>query len=276
MLYRVFTLYPELFSSFTSTSLIARAISKDIINIKLINWRDTHGVGNHRQVDDKPFGGGTGMVLQCEPIFKALLDNEALGAFTGKIKDICPNNSKFYELNKLKKIDKVTISLSPKGHVINQDTLNWLTQFKEINILCGRFEGFDERVNTIVDLELSLGDFVLNGGEVASMALIEGVSRLLPNFVTKSNSVEHDSFSLSNNVYLEHQQYSKVENIITVDNQSNLFDDNKWLAKINQYEHPIYTRPVQWQGLVVPDVLINGDHKKIQEWKLNWYKMNNK
>jgi tRNA (guanine37-N1)-methyltransferase len=271
MLYRVFTLYPSIFQSFTEASLIARAISKDIITIDLIDWRTEYGVGNHKQVDDKPFGGGAGMVLQCEPIFKALEDKNALGQFIGLPKDIYPNNSKFYDRLKTEKIKNVTISLTPKGHVINQDTLYWLAQFEEVNILCGRFEGFDERVNTMVDLELSLGDFVLNGGEVAAMTLIEGVSRLLPGFVTKANSVDHDSFSSSNNHYQEHEEYSKLKN-----NNSNIekviFDDAKWLSKITQYEHPVYTRPEKWNGLEVPKVLMDGDHKKIQEWKYGWYK----
>ena len=275
MLYRVFTLYPSIFQSFCEASLIARAISKDIIKIDLIDWRTEYGVGNHKQVDDKPFGGGTGMVLQCEPIFKALQDNNALGQFTGLPKDLYPHNSRFYEKCKTSKIKNVTISLTPKGHVINQDTLYWLTQFEEVNIMCGRFEGFDERVNTMVDLELSLGDFVLNGGEVAAMTLIEGVSRLLPGFVTKANSVDHDSFSSSNNHYQEHEEYSKLKNK-TNEEEKIIFDDAKWLSKISLYEHPVYTRPEKWNGIEVPKVLMDGDHKKIQQWKYDWYKSDEK
>jgi tRNA (guanine37-N1)-methyltransferase len=272
MKFKIFTLYPDIFTSFLSTSLIARGISKDIIQVNTINWRNEFGIGVHRQVDDKPFGGGTGMVLQCGPIYQSLLQNNALGVFFEDKKDIYPNNSKFYEHWKINKNNKVTINLTPKGHVINQDTLYWLSNFKEINILCGRFEGFDDRVNNLVDLELSIGDYVLNGGEIGAMVLIEGVSRLVPDFITKGNSVDHDSFSKHNNYYFEHQEYSKLENIIKDDKEKNLFDDKKWFEKINLYEHPVYTRPQIWKNLEVPEILINGDHKKIQKWKLDWYK----
>ena len=270
MLYRIFTLYPEIFESYLNTSLMARAISKNIISFDLINWREKYGVGNHRQVDDKPFGGGSGMVLQCQPIYDALVGNSALGNFFGQEKGFLPNNSKFYELTKQKKIGNVTINLTPKGFPIDQRTIEWLSGFETLNILCGRFEGFDERVNTMVDLELSLGDFVLNGGEVASMVLAESISRLLPDFITKRTSIEHESFSLSSNHYSEQQEYSKI----LPQNKSNeftLFNDQKWLERLQLYEQPIYTRPQIWHELEVPKVLVDGNHKQIQLWRNNWY-----
>lgn len=270
MLYRIFTLYPQIFDSYLKTSLMARAISKNIITFELINWREKFAKGNHKQVDDKPFGGGSGMVLQCQPIYEALLANSALGNFFGQEKGFLPNNSKLYELTKQKNIKSLTINLTPKGFPIDQRTMEWLSGFETLNILCGRFEGFDERVNTVVDLELSLGDFVLNGGEVASMALCEGISRLLPDFITKKTSIEHESFSLTSNHYSEQEEYSKILSKIKKTDII-LFDDQKWLKRIQLYEQPIYTRPQVWQGLEVPKVLVDGNHKEIQLWRNKWY-----
>ncbi|MGL4757858.1 MAG: hypothetical protein ACRCXZ_00845 [Patescibacteria group bacterium] len=272
MKFKIYTLYPQIFDSFLSTSLIARGVEKNVISAELINWRDQHGKGVHKQVDDKPFGGGSGMVLQCEPIFQALKANDSLGLFNTESKAITPNNAKFFDYNAKQPQKKVTISTSPKGFPITQDILYWLSTFEEMSIICGRFEGFDERVNNLVDLELSLGDFVLNGGEVAAMAIIEGVSRLTNGFITKHSSVEHDSFSKSNNYYSENSEYSKVKSKSSSIDSSNLFDNDWWMSRVKLYEHPIYTRPAIWNGLPVPELLISGDHKKIQNWQMNWYK----
>jgi tRNA (guanine37-N1)-methyltransferase len=270
MKFNIYTLYPQLFESFLSTSLIARGIDKEVIKVNLIDWRKSNGKGAHKQVDDKPFGGGSGMVLQCEPIFQCLQSNEGLGAFVNTAKGIIPNNSKFYELNTTQPQKKVTISMTPKGFPITQDILYWLADFEELNILCGRFEGFDERVNTFVDCELSLGDFVLNGGEVPAMALIEGVSRLTEGFITKSSSVDHDSFSIANNYYKENSEYSKIASTKTR-TKTNLFDDQWWLSRVESLEHPVYTRPATWNNYKVPELLLNGDHKLIQKWQLSWF-----
>lgn len=270
MHFRIFTLYPQIFDSFFATSLVARGLSKGIIKHELINWRDEAGVGVHRQVDDKPFGGGTGMVLQCEPIYQSLVNHNALGLCSESDKDIYPNNSKFYNQNAITKANKVTIMLTPRGHKITQGVLEYLASFEELNILCGRFEGFDERVNNLVDLELSLGDFVLNGGEVAAMALVEGVSRLVPDFITKSSSVSHDSFSSGLNYYEEQKEYSKISKVES--SNTNLFDDNLWMSNISKLEHPVYTRPQDWRGRKVPEFIVNGNHALIQKWKISWYK----
>ncbi len=275
MKFNIFTLYPQLFDSFLSTSLVARGIDKEVIKVNLINWRDKYGKGAHKQVDDKPFGGGSGMVLKCDPIYEALVEHNALGSLSDQTKDIYPNNAKFYDLTKKEKITKVTISVTPKGFPITQDILYWLAQFEELNIVCGRFEGFDERVNNYIDCELSLGDFVLNGGEVPAMAIVEGVSRLTEGFITKSSSVDHDSYSKSNNFYNENSEYSKqVQNNkkLSLDESVNLFDNKWWFSRVRLLEHPVYTRPADFKGLKVPELLISGDHKLIQIWQLEWWK----
>lgn len=312
MIWQIFSLYPQIFENFLSTSLIARAIDKKILKFQIINWRD-FGSGNYKQVDDRPYGGGSGMVLQIEPIVKALvkynslselgreklenLDNENLEkkqnsknsnnsplASTLSKSRICPtiypNNSQFYtwiqnsenqkinlknwdpkatlengfdgclenlesgkatnlgktgqkihdfiEENEQKitiqktiknqtlekkdlvqnsNIKKATILLTPRGFPLNQKICQWLSEFDQLSLICGRFEGFDYRLNELVDLEISIGDFVTNGGEIPAMCLIEAVSRLVPDFITKSTSHLHDSFSPQNNDYLEQKEF---------------------------------------------------------------------
>lgn len=262
MKFKIFTLHPSIFSSFMSNSLIARAISKQIIEIKTIDWRQNFGIGNYKQVDDKPFGGGSGMVLMAAPIINAMIDqgcfeisnnlkvksekldknsiqdfgpnaipltkggNEFDGVFTSSDnliladngdtmvaatnpldhKSLLPNNAQFYNQIKSGKLQtkKVNILMTPRGFSMTQQVVEWLARdFDQINILCGRYEGFDARINCHIDLELSIGNFILNGGEVGAMCLVEAVSRLVPDFITKNTSVLHDSFSSGLNNYNE-------------------------------------------------------------------------
>lgn len=290
MLYNIFSLQPRIFDSFLNNSLIARGINQDIIRVNITNWREKYGIGGYKQVDDKPFGGGSGMVLQPDQIYQALFDKNLVSTlFNPPInetvhKKLLPNNSLFYQKWKEnpESIRKVTVSLTPRGFPINQQLVEWLAgNFDEIGVLCGRYEGFDHRVNEMVDLELSLGDFVLNGGEVAAEALIECVSRLLPGFVTKSENVTHDSFSSELNYYHEQHEYVVGKHKLQLQDKatkqekkeiSSLFDDNSWKANIlPKIEHPQYTRPEVWHNLKVPEVLLAGNHKEIQKWRYNWW-----
>lgn len=262
----------------------------------MLNWREKYGVGSYKQIDDKPFGGGHGMVLQVDPIYQALRDVEAVSSLYQKPNQeqnhtrLLPNNSQFYSLcNSLKSsksIKKATISLTPRGFPITQQIVEWLaSSFDELNILCGRYEGFDARVSEIVDLELSIGNFVTNGGEAPAMSLIEGISRLLPDFVTKSGTVMHDSFSSQLNFYDEQNEFvigkhklqslnkkTEIQDTFEPIFEKNLFDDIWWHKNILPFiEHPQYSRPEVWQNLKVPEVLTTGDHKKIQDWRKGWY-----
>jgi tRNA G37 N-methylase TrmD len=185
-------------------------------------------------------------------------------------------------------LQKCTISLTPRGFPLNQQIVEWLANFQELNILCGRYEGFDARVSEAMDLELSVGNFVLNGGEVAAMSLIEAVSRLVPGFISKTESVAHDSFSSGLNYYQEQEEFvigkTKTEErkrlqdqkpsvIPTVVQPQNLFDDTLWRRSILPYiEHPQYTRPEIWNNWKVPEVLLSGNHRKVQDWRRDWYK----
>jgi tRNA (guanine37-N1)-methyltransferase len=192
-----------------------------------------------------------------------------------------PNNSRFEDFFlKNPKYTKVTISLTPRGFPLNQKMIEWLSQnFLEINLLCGRYEGFDHRVDEFADLEISLGSFVLNGGEVASMAMIEAISRLVPDFISKTSSSLHDSFSSHLNQYLEQEKYiigerklkelnTKKQTIQKSIKTPKLFD-NYWWSKhiLSQIEHPQYTRPETFLNMQVPSILLNGDHKKISNWR---------
>ncbi len=297
MKFRIFTLHPQIFNSFTSTALVARAIDKEIIEVETVNWREGFGLGNYKQIDDTPFGGGSGMVLMAEPIFRAMESVEAVSTLFQRPKEktdhqrILPNNSKFYSiwLEKIhqRPIKKVSISLTPRGFPLTQEVVEWLTEFEEINLLAGRYEGFDARVSEFVDLELSVGNFILNGGEVAAMSVVESVSRLMPGFVGKERCTTHDSFSTSLNYYSEEEEFfigkrqrqrvlesKPLQHEVQVHLKEQLFDDEWWVESLAlQLEHPHYTRPENWQNWLVPEFLGSGNHKKIQDWRMNWWKV---
>ena len=201
----ILTLFPNMFEGFLNESIIKRAIKKKKIEINIIDFRKYSPLNNN-QVDDTPFGGGAGMVLRCEPIFEC-------------IDDIKRDNSKI-------------ILLTPDGKTYNQKKAFSLTKEKHIILICGHYEGFDERIRTLVDEEISIGDYVLTGGEIPAMAITDSITRLLDG-VINSESIEEESFN------------------------NNLLD------------FPTYTKPRSYRGMDVPEVLISGDHKKIENWRKN-------
>ncbi|WP_297407346.1 tRNA (guanosine(37)-N1)-methyltransferase TrmD [uncultured Cetobacterium sp.] len=198
----ILTLFPEFFDSFKSHSIIKRAVEKEQVEINIVNIRD-FAEGKHKQCDDLPFGGGAGMVMKPEPLIKALEEHK------GKV-----------------------IYTSPQGVRLNQGLACELANEKEITIIAGHYEGIDERViESSVDLEISLGDFVLTGGELPAMVISDSIIRLIPG-VIKKESYENDSF------------------------YNGLLD------------YPHYTRPAEFNGIEVPEVLMSGHHKNIDEWRL--------
>lgn len=201
----ILTLFPEMVEGFINTSIIKRAIEKEIIQVNLINFRDYSPL-NNKQVDDTPYGGGAGMILRCEPIFECLdsIDTE----------------------------DAYIILLSPEGTKYKQDVAKRLKEHKHLIIICGHYEGFDERIKTRVDEVISIGDYILTGGEIPAMAITDSVARLLPGVITKA-SLDDESFN------------------------HNLLD------------YPTYTKPAEYRGLKVPDVLVSGNHKLINEYRKN-------
>jgi tRNA (guanine37-N1)-methyltransferase len=203
----IVTLFPDCFTSVLNSGLLSKALAKQIAQVNLINPRDFTS-DKHRKVDDEPYGGGVGMLMKPEPIFAAV---ESL--------PILPRRE--------------VILMSPQGQTINQPLLRELAiDYSQLIVICGHYEGVDERVLQLVTREVSLGDFILTGGEIPAMALINGVTRLLPGTVGKAESLQSESF------------------------EQGLLD------------YPQYTRPANFRGWKVPDVLLSGNHAEISKWRL--------
>lgn len=200
----VLTLFPDMFDGVFNESIIKRAIDDKKVEINLINFRD-YTLDPHNKVDDTPYGGGAGMVLSCQPIFDC-------------IRDIKTDESK-------------VIMLTPSGKVYKQKMAYDLSKEKHLILLCGHYEGFDERIKSICDMEISIGDYVLTGGEIPAMILIDSITRLIPGVINERSHIE-DSF-----------------------NEHFLLD------------YPSYTKPAVYEGMEVPEVLLSGDHKKIDEYR---------
>lgn len=199
----VVTMFPGYFDGPLQTSIVGRGIEDGALEVEVLDLR-RHGVGKHRQLDDAPFGGGPGMVMMVEPLAAAL------GPLQGTRR----------------------VLFTPSGEPMTQETLDIWAGLEEITFVCGRFEGIDQRViDAYIDQEVSLGDYVLAGGEVAAAAAIEGIARLLPGVVGNPRSTETESF------------------------------------RDGLLEEPVYTRPSDFEGSVVPEVLLSGDHGRIEEWR---------
>jgi tRNA (guanine37-N1)-methyltransferase len=216
MQFEVFTLLPEVFPSYLDTSILKRARERGLITVNVHNIRDyTHD--KHHTTDDQPYGGGGGMVMKPEPVFEAIetVLGHASPPSTPEVESNIP-----------------IILLTPQGRVFNQSIAKELSQYKKIALLCGRYEGIDERIreNLVTD-QISIGDYVLTGGELPALILIDAVSRLLPDVLGDPTGAEDDSHAMG------------------------------------LLEYPHYTRPPEFRGNKVPDVLLSGDHKKIDKWR---------
>lgn len=199
----ILTLFPEIFEGFINTSIIKRAIEKEKVTINLINFRDYSPL-NNKQVDDTPYGGGSGMILRCEPIFECL--------------------------DSLDTSDAYIILLSPEGTKYKQSVAKRLLEHKHLIIICGHYEGFDERIKTRVDEVISIGDYILTGGEIPAMAITDSITRLIPGVITNKSLLDES------------------------------FNDSL-------LDYPTYTKPAEYRGLKVPDVLTSGNHQKINEYR---------
>ncbi len=203
----ILTLFPSMFDGFLSNSIIKRAIEKKLVEINIINFRD-YSLDPHHKVDDTPYGGGSGMVLMVQPIYDAVMD--------------------------LKTVDSLVILLTPDGRTYNQKDAYELKKYKHLIIICGHYEGFDDRIRSVVDLEISVGDFVLTGGELPSMIITDSIVRLVDGVIDEESHI-NDSFN----------------------------------PKTNLLDYPTYTKPREFNGMKVPDVLLNGNHKEIEEYRLS-------
>ncbi len=209
MNFYVMTLFPEMIKDGLNHSIISRAVENNLIKVEAIDIRD-FTPSKHKKVDDYPYGGGAGLVMQAEPIYNTYMS----------IKDKLSENTR-------------VVYMSPKGRVFNQEIAKELSLEKDLVILCGHYEGVDQRIiEEIVTDEISIGDYILTGGELSAMVIIDSVSRLLPSVLGKAESFEDESFS---------------DGLL---------------------EYPQYTRPQNFLGREVPEVLLSGNHAKIKEWRL--------
>ena len=201
----VITLFPKAFELINNLGVITRALDKNLIDVNLHDLRE-YGEGSYRQVDDKPYGGGAGMVLKPGPIFKA---HESINKF--------PKSK--------------TLLMTPQGKVLKQKDLARWSTLDQIIIICGQYEGFDERVRYLADEEISIGDYVLSGGEIPAMTIINGLTRLLPGTLGDADSLSYESHNLP------------------------------------LLEYPQYTRPKAFRNMKVPDILVKGNHREIKLWR---------
>jgi tRNA (guanine37-N1)-methyltransferase len=203
--YNVITLFPNLFDEWIKTGIISNGLDKNILKFQTTNLRD-FGIGNYKQTDDAPYGGGPGMVMMVEPLDNAILNNKA----------------------------DINVFLTPSGSKLDEKTIKDLLAYESINIICGRYEGFDQRIIDMhSDYEVSIGDAVVSGGEVPAMFLMEALMRRVPGVLGNSESLVNESFT------------------------------------DGTYDFPVYTRPEMYKEMTVPEVLLSGNHKEIDNWKNN-------
>ena len=201
--YNVITLFPNLFDEWMKTGIISNGLDKNILEFQTTNLRD-FGIGNYKQTDDAPYGGGPGMVMMVEPLDNAILNNKA----------------------------DINVFLTPSGSKLDEKTIKDLLAYESINIICGRYEGFDQRIIDMHgDYEISIGDAVVSGGEVPAMFLMEALMRRVPGVLGNSESLVNESFT------------------------------------DGTYDFPVYTRPEKYKDMTVPEVLLSGNHKEIDNWK---------
>ena len=203
--YNVITLFPNLFDEWIKTGIISNGLDKNILKFQTTNLRD-FGIGNYKQTDDAPYGGGPGMVMMVEPLDNEILNNKA----------------------------DINVFLTPSGSKLDEKTIKDLLAYESINIICGRYEGFDQRIIDMhSDYEVSIGDAVVSGGEVPAMFLMEALMRRVPGVLGNSESLVNESFTNGT------------------------------------YDFPVYTRPETYKEMTVPEVLLSGNHKEIDNWKNN-------
>lgn len=207
----IVTLFPQIFAGYMTQSLLAKAIQKGLIEIAVHDLREWSVDQKHHKIDDRPYGGGPGMLICVEPVINCVEDVQKMAPEPGKV-----------------------VLLTPQGEPLRQPRVETLAQQGRLILLCGRYEGFDQRVIDILQpFELSIGDYVLNGGEVAAMVVVDSTVRMIPGVLGDEQSSWDDSFSRGNRIL----------------------------------EFPQYTRPAEFRGLQVPEILLSGDHQKIADWR---------
>jgi len=243
----VITLFPQMLSGFLAESIVKKAQEKKLVEIEIVNLRDFANDA-YQSVDDRPYGGGAGMVIKIEVLAKAL-------EFCQAKFPVLHLQSKSRSKSQHSKI----ILTSPKGKVFNQQKAQELTQLKQLILIAGHYEGVDERIKDYIDEELSLGDFVMTGGEITAAAVVDALVRLLPGVLKKKEATAIESFFPV--------KVSELEKIIGPNKRLNQIKD-KGIKTISLLEFPHYTRPRDYQGKKVPSVLLSGNAQKIYEWRI--------
>jgi len=252
----IITLFPKMITSFFEESIVKKTKEKGLVEIELVNLRD-FALDSYGTVDDRPYGGGAGMVLRVESIYKAIQSVNSKFARLPDGQEIL--NSKQIQNLKYKTQNKKTILTSPKGKIFNQEKAKEYAKLDHLIIVCGHYEGVDERVLNFVDEEVSLGDFVMTGGEITASAITDVVVRLVPGVLKKEEATEIESFF-----------EVSIEKLIEVVGEDEVLKrlKEKGVKKVKLLEYPQYTRPEDFQGLKVPKILLSGNHKEIEIWRL--------
>ncbi len=256
MNFHILTLFPEMIASGVNTSIIGRAVKAGLICVNIINIRD-FTKEKHGHVDDAPYGGGAGMIMQCQPIYDAFLFT--LEKIRERVSAEILSGRKPADMT-LDRIKPKVIYTSPAGSVFHQGMAKELALNEDLIILCGHYEGVDERVLELIGAEpVSIGDYVLTGGELAAMVMTDAVSRMVPGVLTNEDSGEDESFS----IVRPKEEFTKRarKEVYGELAAKNAKDELKLL------EYPQYTRPEEFMGLKVPEVLLSGDHGKIDQWR---------
>ena len=205
---QIITLFPEMFEGVLNSSMLWKAQKEKLVEYKLINLRD-YGIGPRKQVDDTPYGGGDGMVLRPEPLFEAV--------------DYAQKTDP----------DAKVLLMTPRGDMFNQEMAREFAATEAgLIVICGRYEGYDERITTVIDKQISVGEYILTGGELPAMVIVDAVTRLIPGVLGGETSAEKESYSVAGEI-----------------------------------EHPHYTKPEEYRGLKVPEVLLSGHHAEIAKWR---------
>ncbi len=229
----VLTLFPEMLEPIVHSSILKRAQEKGAFEIEFINFRD-FGNDNYQTIDDKPYGGGTGMVLMVEPIVKALRSIQSSGKMH-------------------------MVLTSARGITFNQAKAQEFSRLEHLVIIAGHYEGFDERISEYIDEEISIGDFVMTGGEIAAAAIIDSVVRLIPGVLKKEDATQQESF-----FYVQVDELRKIAG--ETPEITKLIQ--KGITEVQLLEYPHYTRPETFEEKKVPDMLLSGNHAEIYKWRI--------
>lgn len=254
MKFDILTLFPDAVYGYCSESILGRAQEKNLIKITAHNFRD-YSDDKHHKVDDAPYGGGAGMVLRVQPIYDCLKKIGVLSPHArGGVRGGGRRKTKI-------------IIMDPDGKKFDQSMAQKFSKLDRLVLICGRYQGFDERIYKFVDEKVSVGDFVLSGGELPAMAIVEAAARLLPGVLGNQESLNNETFSFGNHGDIFSTVIPVKTGIYNGKKKDSRLRENDKKNNDKKTEPPLYTRPEDFLGFKVPKILLSGDHKKIEEWR---------